>query len=58
MKLGYSTVGGMGAQGANFRHDVFARMGWEDACREIQARYLGGEKQKAAAAVPTRDHFD
>jgi hypothetical protein len=46
-------IGGMGARGANFHLDVFARMGWQDACEEIQAYYLGGDKRKAIAAVPT-----
>lgn len=46
-------VGGMGAKGANFHHDVFVRMGWEEACREIQDLYLAGRKEDAARAVPT-----
>ena len=45
-------VGGMGAPGANFHLDVFARMGWQDVCEEIQALYLAGEKEAAAAVVP------
>jgi nitric oxide synthase oxygenase domain/subunit len=39
--------------GANFHSDVFARMGWQQACDEIQAHYQRGDKQKAVAAVPT-----
>jgi F420-dependent oxidoreductase-like protein len=46
-------IGGMGARGANFHLDAFARLGWRDACEEIQAHYLGGDKRKAVAAVPT-----
>jgi hypothetical protein len=46
-------IGGMGARGANFHFDVFARMGWGDVCAEIQRHYLDGEKDKAIAAVPT-----
>jgi F420-dependent oxidoreductase-like protein len=46
-------IGGMGAPGANFHADVFARMGWQHVCEGIQAMYLNGDKQKAAAAVPT-----
>lgn len=46
-------VGGMGAKDMNFHFDVFARMGYEDAARKIQALYLDGRKDEAAAAVPT-----
>lgn len=46
-------AGGMGARGANFHHDVFARMGWADACAEIQKLYLEGRVEAAAQAVPT-----
>ncbi len=46
--------GGMGARGANFHHDVAARMGYEAEATRIQELYLEGRKQEAAAAVPTR----
>jgi F420-dependent oxidoreductase-like protein len=46
-------VGGMGAKDMNFHFDVFARMGYEDAARKVQALYLDGHKDEAAAAVPT-----
>ncbi|QSE93441.1 LLM class F420-dependent oxidoreductase [Rhodococcus pseudokoreensis] len=46
-------AGGMGAKGANFHNDVFARMGWADACAEIQELYLRGRPDLAAQAVPT-----
>lgn len=45
-------VGGMGAPGANYHRDVVARLGYEAACDEIQARYLAGDRAGAAAAVP------
>ncbi|MFF0501381.1 LLM class F420-dependent oxidoreductase [Nocardia aobensis] len=45
-------AGGMGAQGANFHNDVFARMGWGEVCGEIQRLYLGGRADLAAQAVP------
>ena len=35
-------------------HDVFVRMGWGDACAAIQSAYLGGDRDAAAALVPTR----
>jgi alkanesulfonate monooxygenase SsuD/methylene tetrahydromethanopterin reductase-like flavin-dependent oxidoreductase (luciferase family) len=46
-------IGGMGARGANFHFDVFARMGFETEARKVQDLYLEGRKQDAAAAVPT-----
>jgi F420-dependent oxidoreductase-like protein len=45
-------IGGMGAKGANFHFDVFARMGWEAECHRIQDLYLDGHKADAIAAVP------
>ncbi|MFC0527279.1 LLM class F420-dependent oxidoreductase [Phytohabitans kaempferiae] len=45
-------VGGMGAKGANFHYEVFARMGFEAACTRVQDLYLAGHKAEAAAAVP------
>jgi F420-dependent oxidoreductase-like protein len=46
-------IGGMGAKGANFHYEVFARMGWEGQCSKIQNLYLDGHKAEATAAVPT-----
>jgi F420-dependent oxidoreductase-like protein len=46
-------VGGMGARDMNFHFDVFARMGYEGVCHDIQDLYLDGRKQEAAARVPT-----
>jgi F420-dependent oxidoreductase-like protein len=45
--------GGMGARGANFHHDVAARLGYEQEAKRIQDLYLEGRKDEAAAAVPT-----
>lgn len=45
-------AGGMGAKGANFHFDVFARMGYEAEATRIQELYLAGQKAEAAAAVP------
>ena len=47
-------IGGMGAKGANFHYDVFARMGFEAECAKVQSLYLAGQKDDAAAAVPLR----
>ena len=38
-------AGGMGAKGQNFHYDVFARMGYEEACEKIQELYLAGNKR-------------
>jgi F420-dependent oxidoreductase-like protein len=46
--------GGMGAKSANFHANVPIRMGYEDEVRKIQELYLSGQKQEAAAAVPTK----
>ncbi len=46
-------AGGMGAKEANFHLNVFARMGFADACAAIQDHYLNGDKKAAIAAVPT-----
>jgi F420-dependent oxidoreductase-like protein len=45
-------VGGMGARGRNFYNDIARRYGYEDAAARIQALYLGGRKDEAAAVVP------
>lgn len=45
-------AGGMGAKDANFHFDVFARMGWEEVALNVQALYLEGKKQEAAASIP------
>ncbi len=45
-------VGGMGAKGKNFYHDLIRRYGYEAAADIIQDLYLAGKKQEAIAAVP------
>ena len=47
-------IGGMGARGVNFHHEVFVRMGYEAEARQIQDLYLAGDKKSAIAAVPTK----
>jgi F420-dependent oxidoreductase-like protein len=46
--------GGMGARSANFHANVPIRMGYERDVAKIQELYLSGQKQEAAAAVPTK----
>ncbi len=45
-------IGGMGAKGKNFYHDLACRFGYEEAADEIQDLYLSGEKGRAMMAVP------
>jgi len=45
-------IGGMGAKGANFHYEVFARMGFEAECATIQDLYLAGRKDEAIASIP------
>ncbi|MFV0308978.1 MAG: LLM class F420-dependent oxidoreductase [Desertimonas sp.] len=45
-------AGGMGARGANFHFEVFARMGYEEVATKVQELYLDGRKDEAAAAIP------
>ena len=47
-------IGGMGARGKNFYNSLAMRYGFEQAATEIQALYLDGKKQAAAAAVPEK----
>ncbi|WP_028047125.1 LLM class F420-dependent oxidoreductase [Cellulomonas sp. URHE0023] len=46
-------AGGMGAKGANFHRNVLDWLGYSQACDEIQAHYLAGDRARAIAAVPT-----
>ena len=45
--------GGMGARGANFYNDVLKRYGYEKEAEDIQDAYLGGDRKRAAALVPS-----
>jgi F420-dependent oxidoreductase-like protein len=45
-------VGGMGAREVNFHKQVFARMGYEAECEQIQACFLAGRRDEAVCAVP------
>jgi len=45
-------AGGMGAPGANFHRDALDRLGYAEACDEIEAHYRAGRRAEAAAAVP------
>ncbi|MFC7306767.1 LLM class F420-dependent oxidoreductase [Streptomyces monticola] len=45
-------VGGMGSRKQNFYNQLAQRMGYEKEAAEIQDKYLSGDKDGAAAAVP------
>lgn len=45
-------VGGMGAKGKNFYHDLAVRYGFEEEADTIQDLYLSGKKAEAMVAVP------
>jgi F420-dependent oxidoreductase-like protein len=45
-------IGGMGARGKNFYHDLACRYGYEKEANAIQDAYLAGRKDEAAALVP------
>jgi F420-dependent oxidoreductase-like protein len=45
-------IGGMGAKGKNFYHDLAVRYGFEEAADKIQEAYLAGNRVDAIMAVP------
>lgn len=45
-------IGGMGAKGKNFYHDLAVRYGFEEAADKIQDLFLAGNKGEAMMAVP------
>jgi F420-dependent oxidoreductase-like protein len=45
-------IGGMGARGRNFYHDLACRLGYEAEADAIQDAYLDGRKAEAQALVP------
>ncbi len=45
-------LGGMGAKGRNFYHNLATRYGFAEAADRIQELYLSGRKREAIAAVP------
>ncbi|BBX65427.1 LLM class F420-dependent oxidoreductase [Mycobacterium saskatchewanense] len=45
-------IGGMGAKGRNFYHNLATRYGYGDVADRIQELYLSGRKQEAIDAVP------
>lgn len=46
-------MGGMGAKDENFHKNVFERMGYAELAEEVQALFLTGRKDEAAALIPT-----
>jgi alkanesulfonate monooxygenase SsuD/methylene tetrahydromethanopterin reductase-like flavin-dependent oxidoreductase (luciferase family) len=45
-------LGGMGARGRNFYHNLATRYGFGEVADHIQDLYLAGKKTEAIAAVP------
>ncbi|MEV0675277.1 LLM class F420-dependent oxidoreductase [Actinosynnema sp. NPDC050436] len=45
-------IGGMGARGRNFYHDLACRYGYEAEAKLVQDLYLAGRREEACAAVP------
>jgi F420-dependent oxidoreductase-like protein len=45
-------IGGMGARGKNFYHNLATRYGYGEVADRIQDLYLAGKKTEAIAAVP------
>jgi len=45
-------IGGMGARGKNFYHNLATRYGFGEVADQIQDLYLAGKKTEAVAAVP------
>ena len=45
-------IGGMGARGKNFYHNLATRYGFGEVADHIQDLYLAGKKDEAIAAVP------
>ena len=45
-------IGGMGAKGKNFYHNVATKYGFGEVADRIQDLYLSGRKAEAIAAVP------
>ena len=45
-------IGGMGAAGKNYYHDLACRYGYQREADQIQEAYLAGRKDEAAALVP------
>jgi F420-dependent oxidoreductase-like protein len=45
-------IGGMGARGRNFYHNLATRYGFGDVANHIQDLYLAGKKTEATNAVP------
>lgn len=46
------TLGAMGSAKTNFYNAAYARAGFEDTAREVQALWIAGKKAEAVAAVP------
>jgi len=46
-------IGGMGSERSNFHREAVERLGYEAACAEVRRRWVAGDREGAARAVPT-----
>ncbi|MCB1684699.1 MAG: LLM class flavin-dependent oxidoreductase [Pseudomonadales bacterium] len=46
------TLGAMGSAKTNFYNEAYQRGGWEKAAQEVQALWVAGKREEAAARVP------
>ena len=46
------TLGAMGSSKTNFYNDAYQRGGWQQAAQEVQALWVAGKREEAAARVP------
>ncbi|MEE6281644.1 LLM class F420-dependent oxidoreductase [Georgenia sp. MJ170] len=46
-------IGGMGSTETNFHREAIERLGYDSACAEVTRRWAAGDREAAAAAVPT-----
>jgi len=46
------TLGAMGSPTTNFYNEAYKRGGWDEAAREVQALWVAGKRDAAAARVP------
>jgi F420-dependent oxidoreductase-like protein len=47
------TLGAMGSPTTNFYNEAYRRGGWEEAAAEVQKLWVAGQRDEAAARVPT-----
>ena len=46
------TLGAMGSSETNFYNAAFSRAGWADVARDVQTKWVAGDREGAVRAVP------